>query len=522
MSRKPAITMASPTNRVINLPISLPAVILATLITAFAVLRVWYMTTYSLWGGEAFSMLGVKQDWNAMFAYIIADIVHPPLFYVFLKLWILVGGESLFWLKLFPVLNGIAMVVPLLLLCRELNLRLPVVNLALLLIALNGYLIHYAQELRMYSMFAFLALCSFWLFIRFFKAADNDIQSLIMLTAVNLLTIYTHYYGWLVVGLELLFLILWRRKILVFGSSIVLLLLLFSPWAYLVIQAARSIGGLEKNLDWIPKPRLTDILHFYSTLNGASGSRYIELLGLLLFNLPLLPWFVGILRARRQGSTEDDAILFSWLAMLSFLPVLVIFLVSQKLEQAVWIDRYFIFIAAPYMLLVAAAVYRLEPKWIRNIYIFLIILWGALAGINDLRTNRVAWTGAQLGSRINWESLTIQMEQAEPASEYPVIVYTADVASRGVAVGYWTIVTSLDYYLDLHNDTRFEMVAARNNKALINQIEEDHFWVAYFDIVGWTEPTPKVALERNGFRVGDEIAYNVHGNRFVLLPVWKK
>ena len=45
------------------------------------------------------------------------------------------------------------------------------------------------------------------------------------------------------------------------------------------------------------------------------------------------------------------------------------------------------------------------------------------------------------------------------------------------------------------------MVAARNNAALIAMIEEDHFWVAYFDIVGWTEPTPEVALERNGYRM---------------------
>lgn len=522
MSRKPVIAIAYPANRVINLPISLPAVILTSVITIFVALRLWHITTYSLWGGEAFSMLGVKQDWHGMFSYIIADIVHPPLFYVLLKLWILLGGESLLWLKLFPVLYGIAMVVPFILLCRELNLRLPVINLAVLLIAINGYLMHYAQELRMYSMFAFLALCSFWLFIRYFKLPENNIKSLFILTLVNLLTIYTHYYGWLVVGLEFLFLLIWRRKIMAYGISIIILLMIFSPWAYLVIQEARSIGGLERNLDWIPKPRLIDILHFYATLNGPFESRYINLFGLLLFYLPLLPWFIKVLRNWRQKSTSEDMIAFSWLALLSFLPVIVIFLVSQKLEQAVWIDRYFIFIAAPYLLLVTTAIYRLEPKWVRNLYIFLIVLWSVLAGINDLRTNRMAWTGAQLGSRINWESLTVQMSQAEAASEYPVKVYTLPISSGGVATGYWTIATSLDYYLDLHNDARFEMVAARNNDALIDMIHEDHFWVAYLYIVGWTERPPEAVLERNGYRIGDEIIYDRLGNRMVLLPVWKK
>ena len=74
----------------------------------------------------------------------------------------------------------------------------------------------------------------------------------------------------------------------------------------------------------------------------------------------------------------------------------------------------------------------------------------------------------------------------------------------------------------MHDDARFEIVPARNNDALINEIEEDHFWVAYFDIVGWPEPAPEVALNKNGYRIGDEIIYNLRGNRIVLLPVWKK
>ena len=522
MSSKPVSTFVSTTNRVIDFPLSLPVVILTTVITVFITLRLWHITTYSLGAGEIFSMIGAKQDWPDMFSYIIADIVHPPLSYVLLKLWILSGGESLLWLKLFPVLSGIAMVFPFLLLCRELNLQLPVVNLALVLIAINGYLIFYAQEIRMYSMFAFLALCSFWLFFRFFKSTGNDIRSLVILTIINLLTIYTHYYGWLVVGMEFFFLLLWRQKIIGFAISAVILLLIFSPWAYLVIQEARSIGGLARNLDWIPRPRLIDILHFYATLNGPFESRYIKFLGLLLFNLPLLPWLIGIVRIRRQTSNREDVISFAWLAMLSFLPVIVIFLVSQKLDQAVWIDRYFIFIAAPYMLLVATAVYRLEPKWVRNLYIFLIVLWSVVGCVIDLRTNRMAWTGAQLGSRIDWEHVVLQMSQAESASDDPVKVYTPSVASQGVATGYWTIATSLDYYLDMHNDARFEMVAVRNNHQLMDMIEEDHFWVAYFDIVGWTEPVPKVALEKNGYRLGDEITSSQRGNRIVLLSVWKK
>jgi hypothetical protein len=70
--------------------------------------------------------------------------------------------------------------------------------------------------------------------------------------------------------------------------------------------------------------------------------------------------------------------------------------------QAVWIDRYFIFIAAAYMILIAVAVNRLQPAWIRNLWIAVIVTWSVVAGITDLRTNRIAWSSPLLGSRIPW------------------------------------------------------------------------------------------------------------------------
>src|ERR671913_402855 len=66
----------------------------------------------------------------------------------------------------------VASVAPLLLLCRELRLGAWETNLALALAAVNGYLIKYAQEVRMYSLLLLLTLCSLWLFARFLNAAE--------------------------------------------------------------------------------------------------------------------------------------------------------------------------------------------------------------------------------------------------------------------------------------------------------------------------------------------------------------
>jgi 4-amino-4-deoxy-L-arabinose transferase-like glycosyltransferase len=521
MSEKSNTTVLPWANQSQARSILLSALIPASLVILFVILRLYHITTYSLWGGDIFTVIGSKMDWGGMFSYIVADIVHPPLIYILLKWWIAIGGESVLWLRLLPAVFGIGIVVPFFLLCRELNLKPTETYLALLLVAVNGYLIHYSQEVRMYSMLAFWSVCSFWLFIRYFKSMGTGSNGLLALTFINLLAIYSHYYGWLVVGMEFLYLLIWRRNILPFSLSTAFLALCFSPWAYLVIQQARSIGGLEKNLGWIPRPGPKDVLNFYSTLIGPLGTASIKALGLLLFNVPLVLWLWRIVKLGRKAETED-VIAISWLALLSFLPVALIFLVSQKFTQALWIDRYFIFVAVPYLLLLSIAVNRLSNKWIRNGLILLMALWSIGAGITDLRTNRIAWTSPQLGGRADWKSLARQLSEAETTQVGPIKVYTVPVFSKGHLTGDYAISMSLDYYLDMMNDHRFEMVYMADLKALPERVEDKHFWVAYFDIEEWRMPSAAKLLTENGYIVDHVFSYRHLGNQILLVSAWRK
>ncbi|MFN2513858.1 MAG: hypothetical protein ABR568_20880 [Pyrinomonadaceae bacterium] len=130
----------------------------------FIAARLRDLTTHNilqLAGSEIFGVQVARHDWDDIIAYAIKDIVHPPLFYVLLKLWISIGGESLQWIRLFPVLTSIAALVPFLLLCRELKLRAAEINLTLALMAVNAYLISNSQGLRMYSLLLFLRLMLF-------------------------------------------------------------------------------------------------------------------------------------------------------------------------------------------------------------------------------------------------------------------------------------------------------------------------------------------------------------------------
>src|SRR2546421_12581670 len=94
----------------------------AIVLLAYIATRFWGLTASCLWFDEIFSIHAAEHSWTSLFHFVAADLIHPPLFYVLLKLWITVGGESLFWLRLFPVTFAILSLVPFLLLCRELKL----------------------------------------------------------------------------------------------------------------------------------------------------------------------------------------------------------------------------------------------------------------------------------------------------------------------------------------------------------------------------------------------------------------
>src|SRR4051794_6187666 len=157
----------------------------------FAIALIYFILRFRhlgscLWFDEIFSVHAAEHAWNSIFTFVAADLIHPPLFYVILKLWVSVGGENLLWLRLLPVLFSLLAVIPFLFLCRELKLSFFATSVALFLISINGSLIKYSQEVRMYSLLLFLSLTSLWLFTRYFKRG----KGIVSLTIVNLFLVY--------------------------------------------------------------------------------------------------------------------------------------------------------------------------------------------------------------------------------------------------------------------------------------------------------------------------------------------
>jgi uncharacterized membrane protein len=474
------------------------SVALAVIGAVYIAARLWHLTSFGLFGDEVFTLWTASQDWNGLFASVVGDVAHPPLYYALLKVWVDIGGQSLWWIKLLPALISIATVFPFLFLCRELNLNLIATSLALWLMAVNGFLINHAQEPRMYSLVLLLTTSSLWLFAKLCRESSNKNQA--VLCAVNLLLVFSHYFGWVIVGLEFVFLVIWRRDLLrSFFIAVSLIAVCFSPWVYFVAHAAR-VNPSRVNFVWNRPPPLSELAGYYGNLNGPLSYRW-KVFGtavvMLLFVTPIIAWAAHLIRTR---ASRVEARPLWFLSLFAFGPVALAFVASHVLPQPVWAFRYLIIAAPAYLLLVAAATERLKSRRVRIAFVVLIAGWAGVSGFVEA-FNR---------DRVAWEPLVQRMIQAEPdtASSKPIAVYVTDP----------NIGNTVQFYLDKAGETRFQ-IAMSDNLATPGG---EHWWVAFIHYNHENQPLPQDSLAEAGYRVGDVIEATAASHQAVLLPVWKK
>lgn len=347
------------------------------MVAAYAAARFWRLTEACLWFDEIFSVHAAEHGWGEILNFVALDLIHPPLFYLLLKLWIALGGEGLFWLRLFPVLFSLIAVFPFLRLCNELKIGKWTRLLALFLFAVNGSAIKYSQEVRMYAPLMCLSLFSLWLFARYFVKG----KSLVALIIVNVLMVYTHYFGWLVVGTEVAAILIfqrikWRPVMLMFG----IVTTAFLPWLITVISIGYSMPRVSENIGWIARPGLRDVGIFvmalfepfyYQTVTTEPASIFRVTIPIVLLTVLA----AAMLGARLKGQGEEQRRALYLLAIFVTVPVAAAFGVSWIAPHSVWGTRHLMIVFGPAAVLVASAFASVRPAWARTLMIALLILF---------------------------------------------------------------------------------------------------------------------------------------------------
>ncbi len=562
-------------------------VLTALLVALYAAARLWRLTATCLWFDEIFSVHAARHTWGGLWSFAAADLIHPPLFYALLKLWASSGGDSLLWLRLFPALTSLLALAPFFLLARELRLARAETNAALLLMAANGYLIKYAQELRMYSLLLLLTLASLWLFARLLNSEPSSpklfaaTKLFLALGFVNLLLVYTHYYGWLVVACEAAFLLFKdRRRLPRFSLAVAALALLFAPWVAACVRASGEGGGLSQNVGWIGRPRAADLAEAFALFNepfyfqrSSDQPLYARggaPLGLLLVGLPVLALLLRPLRrakekaaphkettggvalverdahegarqgrAGHEGARHREAVIF--LAFFTLLPVALAFAASLLLPFSVWGTRHVIVAAGPYFMLAGVALARLRPFWLKSAALVLLCCWFFFVGALLLATRGdgeyiwCAWENLA-GSALRDEAGETQTgaggetaaarQPAGFASRRPVNLYAFEDL---VAYHLWFALDSahesgvrvsvLQGVPGVSQDPAYFLPRGFDGvtRARADSVGDERFWAAFRD-AGWDESRPPLSvLIARGYRAERVYEAAAQGQRAFLV-----
>lgn len=194
-----------------------------------------HLTKSNLWYDEAFSGILVRLDFNNLINIIIQDRVHPPLYYIFLKGWVDILGNSQESIKAFSIIFGMLLLVAAFVLLKKVfNTNDALI--ASFLFALSPFFILYSLEARSYMMLAFEVLLAVFVFIKIYNSNAKSLieiirlryfKYLILLFAVMILTHYLCL-PLIVAMCALLFtkVFPWSTKIIWAGLVILLLLVL--------------------------------------------------------------------------------------------------------------------------------------------------------------------------------------------------------------------------------------------------------------------------------------------------------
>jgi hypothetical protein len=321
---------------------------------------------------------------------------------------------------------------------------------------------------------------------------------------VNLLLVYTQYFGWMVIGIEGLHL-LWmdRRKLWPFLLGTAAIALLFAPWAYAATLAAIAKGGLTPNLGWIRHPKIGDVWWYYVGCDGPLWP--VPVASAMVFFL-FGAMAAGLWRVFRSVRDRLEMSRLRFAVLLAFLPPVTAYLASNVLRNSIWGNRHLIVSAVPYLALLATGLVALRPKWVRFIVVAIAAAWGAFGLYRvtmypELRNNMDVLTG-QL----------VEMNAREGQDGRPVPrAATVDFLDPYLAF-------PMNYYLESHYHQKWNLV----NVASVDEISGDRVWVGYNHKSWKLTESPEELLRRRGYGIGPGIWAGDRWDRIAVFLAYRK
>jgi uncharacterized membrane protein len=340
------------------------------------------LSARSLWFDEAFSWRLILFPFSEMMQRVGQDN-HPPLYFILLKVWATVFGDSPLALRSLSVIFGILSILGIYLFADEAfgdttdgNRGRGIGLLAATFVALSAFQIRYAQEVRMYVLAGALAVFSSWALLRALRPPSR-LHRWLLYGVLALLLAYTHYYALFTLAAQAIFVIGfllaredWNLLATCRGAAFrhavmtaILVTLCWLPWLSVFLQQRAQV---QENYWTLPASRWHLVLTSYQLfLPPAQGESVPVPRGQQLLVADLC--IAGLWLLRRKARSGEWFILSSVLV-----PVVLALLVSVYDTRILGAARFFLMVHLLLLVGLAALVWRL-PRVERTLVIVFLL-----------------------------------------------------------------------------------------------------------------------------------------------------
>ncbi len=301
--------------------------------------------------------------------------------------------------------------------------------LAALLLATSSLHIFYSQELRPYSLPAFFAVLSFYLFLKLLRGENKGCRTRYGLVAANALGLYSSYLFPFVLISQFLYIIIFRRKQLMqrfldfFTSSAI-----FAPWLPFFFQQLKvgqswrvELPGWDQvvSLPQLKALPLTVAKFFYGIVNIDVSLYFVvsSLIFALLIIFAIRTFFKHSTfppspRLRRASniklSKNNDFLLVSVFWLLSLLLIWLISFIVPVLRP-----KRVLFLLPSFYLLLSFLVFQLKEKTLQKLFIAFLLLVNSYGVVSY-------WSKPEL-QREDWRGLITEIEEKFEPNEVIIL-----------------------------------------------------------------------------------------------------
>lgn len=206
---------------------------ISAIVIAGLILRLLFINKPDgMWNDEYISWMIASTPFGGGFVNAVKSQCHMPFYYLYLKFFMMIFGQSDIVLRLTSVFAGVLSIIAMFFAGREKDKQTG--YLCAGFTAISSFLIYYSQEVRLYSvLFLFSALCLLFTL----KCIKNpDKKNFILFGISNFLILFTHTIGFVFVFFNMIFISVnlygkFKKPILYIWTAIAAGLILLSPLA---------------------------------------------------------------------------------------------------------------------------------------------------------------------------------------------------------------------------------------------------------------------------------------------------